>query len=117
QAQAVPLLRRTGWVKETIAILDRARQLSGGQVFVVNWIAGVVHAQLPNRFGQRKAAREELQWCIDNIDKGPQAAWLREVYFQLAKLADADGEKATAQEYLRGSGYTDFDRPIVLTTP
>src|SRR5712672_2483939 len=46
-AQAVPLLRRIGYVKETIAMLERARQFSGGQVFVVNWIAGVVHAQLP----------------------------------------------------------------------
>src|SRR5262245_27376131 len=36
-AQAIPLLQRIGWVKETIAILDRAKQLSGGQVFVVNW--------------------------------------------------------------------------------
>jgi len=43
----VPLLYRVRYVKETIAILDQAKQLSGGQVFVVNWIAGVVHAQLP----------------------------------------------------------------------
>src|SRR5258708_28022685 len=45
-ALAVPLLHRIGWVKETIAMLKRAKQLSGGQVFVVNWIAGMVHAQL-----------------------------------------------------------------------
>src|SRR5215813_6912095 len=37
-APEVPLLRRVGWVNETIALLERARQLSGGQVFVVNWI-------------------------------------------------------------------------------
>src|SRR6266446_4989661 len=53
-APAVPLLHRIGWVKETLSALDRAKQLSGGQVFVVNWIAGVVRAQLPNRFHQRK---------------------------------------------------------------
>ena len=41
-APAVPLLHRIGWVKETIAILERAKRLSGGQVFVVNWVAGVV---------------------------------------------------------------------------
>ena len=35
-APAVPLWHRIGWVKETIAILQRAKQLSGGQVFVVN---------------------------------------------------------------------------------
>jgi glyoxylase-like metal-dependent hydrolase (beta-lactamase superfamily II) len=115
--QAVPLLKRTAWVKETIAILERAKQLSGGQVFVVNWIAGVVHAQLPNRFHQRKAAYDELQWCVENVEKAPHVAWLREVYFQLAKLASADGDKVKAQEYLHRSGYKDLNKPIVLTTP
>ncbi len=54
-AFSVSLLHRIGYVKDTIAILDQAKQLSGGQVFVVN--------------------------------------------------------------YLRRSGYKDFDRPITLTTP
>src|SRR5258707_8337182 len=76
-ASAVPLLRRIGWVKETIAILERAMQISGGQMFVVNWIAGMVHAQLPNRFHQRKAAEQELQWCVENVAKAPHQAWLR----------------------------------------
>jgi hypothetical protein len=44
--------------------LDRAEQLSGGQVFVVNWISGIVRAQLPNSFHQRKTAEEQLQWCV-----------------------------------------------------
>src|SRR5437867_9773426 len=44
-AHAVPLLHRIGWVKETIAMLEQAKRLAGGQVFVVNWIAGMVHAQ------------------------------------------------------------------------
>src|SRR6266436_69669 len=116
-ASAVPLVRRIGWVKETIATLERARQLSGGQVFVVNWIAGMVHAQLPSRFHQRKTAEEELEWCVENIEKAPQTAWLREVYYQLAKLARARDEMAEAQEYLLRSGYTDLNKPIVLTTP
>src|SRR6266852_2992400 len=115
-AQTVPLLHRIGYVKETIAMLERARQLSGGQVFVVNWIAGVVRAQLPKRFHQRKAAEEELEWCVENVEKAPHAAWLREVYYQLAKLASAGGEQAKAQEYLQRSGYKDLDRPITLTT-
>ena len=42
-ASSVPLLKRYGYVKDTIAMLDQAKQLSGGKVFVVNWIAGVVH--------------------------------------------------------------------------
>src|SRR5215831_4291133 len=116
-ALAVPLLHRVGWVKETISMLDRARQLSGGKVFVVNWIAGTVRAQLPNRFHQRKAAEEELQWCVENVDKAPHPAWLREVYYQLARLASADGDNTKSQEYLHRSGYTDLNKPIVLTTP
>src|SRR5438128_8398213 len=115
-APAVPLLHRIGWVKETIAMLERARQLSGGRVFVVNWIAGMVHAQLPGRFHQRQAAQKELEWCVENVEKAPHAAWLREVYYQLGKLASTGGEEAKAQEYLRRSGYTDLNRPIVLTT-
>src|SRR5262249_32048089 len=58
-ASSVPLLKRYGYVKETIATLDQAKQLSGGQVFVVNWIAGVVHTELPGYFRQRKAAQDE----------------------------------------------------------
>jgi hypothetical protein len=116
-ASSVSLLSRVGYVKETIAILEQAKQLSGGKVFVVNWIAGVVHTELPSFFHQRKAAEAELAWCVENTDKAPNAAWLREVYYHLGKLALADGEQAKAQDYLRRTGYTDFNRPITLTTP
>ncbi len=44
-ASSVSLLHRIGYVKDTIAILDQAKQLSGGQIFVVNWIAGIVHSR------------------------------------------------------------------------
>ncbi len=37
-----------------MAILEQAKQLSGGKVFVVNWIAGIVHTEIPGFFGQRK---------------------------------------------------------------
>ena len=70
-AASLPVLRRYSYVKETMAILEQAKQLSGGKVFVVNWIAGIVHTEIPGFFGQRKAAREELTWCVDNIDKAP----------------------------------------------
>jgi glyoxylase-like metal-dependent hydrolase (beta-lactamase superfamily II) len=116
-AASLPLLRRYSYVKETIAILEQAKQLSGGQVFVVNWIAGIVYTEIPGFFGQGKAAREELTWCVENIDKAPHSGWLREVYFHLAKLARSDGDEAKALDYLRRSGYTDFDRPITLATP
>src|SRR5216683_3751935 len=61
-ASSVPLLHRIGYVKDIIAILEQAKQLSGGQVFVVNWITGIVHAQLPSRFHRKKTAQDELAW-------------------------------------------------------
>src|SRR5262249_45210079 len=116
-ASSVSLLHRVGYVKETISILEQAKQLTGGQVFVVNWIAGVVHAELPRQFDQRKAAEAELGWCLENADKAPHAGWLREIYYHLGKLAAAEGDQTKAQDYLRRSGYKDFDRPITLITP
>jgi glyoxylase-like metal-dependent hydrolase (beta-lactamase superfamily II) len=116
-ASSVPLLHRIGYVKDTIAILDQAKLLSGGQVFVVNWISGIVRTELPGFFHQRLAAKNELAWCVENADKAPHAGWLREVYSHLGKLALADGEQAKAQDYLRRSGYKSFDRPITLITP
>ena len=116
-AGSVSLLRRVGYVKETIAILEQARQLSGGQVYVVNWIAGVVYSELPGFFHQGKAAQDELTWCVENADKAPHAGWLREVYYHLGKLALARGEQAKAQDYLKRSGYKDFSNPITLITP
>jgi glyoxylase-like metal-dependent hydrolase (beta-lactamase superfamily II) len=116
-AASVPLLRRRGYVKETIADLEQAKQLSGGNVFVVNWIAGVVYSELPGFFHQGKAAQDELIWCLENSDKAPHAGWLREVYYHLGKLALTGGDQAKAQDYLKQSGYKDFNSPITLITP
>src|SRR5262245_61091149 len=107
-APSVPLLRRYGYVKDTIATLDQSKQLSGGQVLVVNWISGIVHTELPSLFGQRKVAREELAWCLEHGDKAPHPGWLREVYYHLGKLALNDGDTAKDQECLRRSRYTDL---------
>jgi hypothetical protein len=116
-ATSISLLHRIGYVKETISILEQAKQLSGGQVFVVNWVAGIVHAELPRQFDQGKVAEAELGWCLENADKAPHAGWLREVYHHLGELAAAEGDQTKAQDYLRRSGYKDFDRPIALMTP
>src|SRR6266576_3013660 len=116
-AFSVSLLHRVGYVKETIAILEQAKQLSGGKIFVVNWIAGIVHTELPGVFHQRKAAEAKLAWCVENADKAPHVGWLREVYYHLGKLALAEGEQVKARDYLRRSGYKDFERPITLITP
>jgi len=116
-ASSVPLLHRIGYVNDTIAMLDRAKQMSGGQVFAVNWIAGVVRSELPGLFRQNKAAEAELAWCLDNATSAPHAGWLRELDYHLGKLALARGERAKADEYLRKSGYKDWSRPITLITP
>jgi glyoxylase-like metal-dependent hydrolase (beta-lactamase superfamily II) len=116
-ASSISLLHRIGYVNDTIAVLDRARQLSGGQVFVVNWMAGVVRSELPGFFRQGNAAEAELEWCRVNAARAPHAGWLREVDYHLGKLALARGERAKAEEYLQKSGYKDWNRPITLTTP
>lgn len=116
-ASRVRLLNRYGYVRDTITILDQAKQVSGGQVFVVNWIAGIVRTELPGFFHQQKDAHEELTWCAEHADKAPHSAWLREVYFHLGRLALNDDDTAKANEYLRRSGYPDFDHPITLATP
>jgi glyoxylase-like metal-dependent hydrolase (beta-lactamase superfamily II) len=116
-ASSVSLVHRIGYVKDTIAMLDQAKQLTDGQIFVVNWISGVVRAQLPGFFGQKQIAQNDLEWCAANISKAPHIGWLREVEFRLGKVALADGDRAKAQEYLRRSGYTSFDQPVAITTP
>ena len=116
-ASSVSLLHRIGYVKDTIAMLDQAKRLSGGQIFVVKWISGVVRSQLPSFFHQRRAAQNDLTWCAANIAKAPNIGWLREVDFCLGSLALADGDQVKAQDYLRQSGYKSFDKPVVLTTP
>ena len=116
-ANSVSLFGRIGYVKTTISMLDQAKKLSGGQIFVVNWISGVVRSELPGFFYQKQAALDDLRWCEANIAKAPDAGWLREIDFRLAKLALADGDRDRAQEYLRQSGYKGFDKPVVLTTP
>ena len=116
-ANSVSLFGRIGYVKDTISMLDRAKKLSGGQIFVVNWISGVVRSELPGFFYQRQAALDDLRWCEANIAKAPHVGWLREVDFRLAKLALADGDRVRAEEYFRQSGYKSFDKPVVLNTP
>jgi glyoxylase-like metal-dependent hydrolase (beta-lactamase superfamily II) len=116
-ASSVSLLHRIGYVKDSIAMLDQAKRLSGGQIFVVNWISGVVRSQIPSFFHQRQAAQDDLTWCAANIAKAPNIGWLREVDFRLGTLALAGGDQVRAQDYLRQSGYKSFDKPVVLTTP
>jgi glyoxylase-like metal-dependent hydrolase (beta-lactamase superfamily II) len=115
-APSISLFRRIGYVRETIAMLDDAKRLSGSRIFVVNWMSGVVRSQLPGLFGQRQAARDDLTWCAANIARAPHIGWLREVNRRLGTLALADGDEAKAQAYLRASGYTSVDQPVLINT-
>ena len=114
-ASQVPLIHRIGWVKETIADLDRAEKLSGGEIFVVRWISGVVRSQLPASFHQKAKAAEDLQWCQSNAAKAPDPGWLKQVHFRLAVLARDQGDSAKAQSLLRLSGSPSFDQPVTLS--
>ena len=114
-AAQVPLLRRIRWVRETIAMLDQAEKLSGGDIFVVSWISGVVRSQLPARFHQRPKAYRDLEWCLANAAKAPDAGWIRPAALRLAVLYREDGDSAKAQKFLALSGASSFDAPVTLS--
>jgi glyoxylase-like metal-dependent hydrolase (beta-lactamase superfamily II) len=116
-ADRVFLLRRSGWVNQTIDLMEEAKQMSNNQNFLVRWLTGTVYAQLPERFGKTNAARDDLLWCVDNIAQAPHLGWLREVYYYLGLLAHRNKNENEARSYLKLSGYADFDKTIILTTP
>jgi glyoxylase-like metal-dependent hydrolase (beta-lactamase superfamily II) len=113
----VPFFKRVGWVNGTIDMLQNAKKLSGGNLFVVRWISGVVSAQFPGIFRQKATAFEDLNWCVANAGQAPGPEWLNEVYFRLATLYRKDGQTAKASEYLKHSGSSSFDRPTTHLTP
>jgi hypothetical protein len=47
EARDIFLLKRIGWVKDTLVMLDEAKRLTGGKMFIPRWMSGVVRAQLP----------------------------------------------------------------------
>jgi glyoxylase-like metal-dependent hydrolase (beta-lactamase superfamily II) len=116
-ANDVSLLKRYGWVRDTVRMLDDAKQLTHGEAFVMHWMSGVVRAQLPGFFGERDAALADLTWCLSHADKAPHANWLREVHFHLAAVQRQNGKLADAQRELALSGYTETTKPALFTTP
>src|SRR6185436_1295298 len=106
-ANDVFVLKRIGWVRDTLALLDDAKRLSTGrQMFVSRWMSGVVRAQMPGFLSQGDTALADLQWCVDNAALAPHRDWLREVYAKLADVQRARGDAAQAAQYLALSGYT-----------
>ncbi|MFI4930430.1 MAG: MBL fold metallo-hydrolase [Burkholderiales bacterium] len=116
-AKQVFVLARIGWVRDTVKMLDEANRLTGGNVFVVRWMSGVVRSQLPGFFGERDQAVSDLLWCESNADKAPHLGWLREVYARLAVLERQRGETAKADRHQALSGIAIDPTLAVFTTP
>jgi glyoxylase-like metal-dependent hydrolase (beta-lactamase superfamily II) len=116
-ANDVPLLKRYGWVRDTVRQLDEAKRLTHDEGFVPRWMSGVVRAQLPGFFGERDAALADLTWCLNHADRAPHAGWLREVHFQLAAIQARLGNAAEAQRHQLASGFPAGDTSVHFTTP
>ncbi len=118
QAPNVSLLSRIGWVRQTSAIFDEAKSITGGRLFVARWGSGIFHARVPALFGRQAAAIEDLEWCLANADQAPSPGWLREADFHLALLIhNRDASDPRATELLKSSGYASFEKRDFLTTP
>ena len=116
-ANEVSLLKRIGWVNDTIEMLETARTLTNDEDFLVRWSIGIIYSQLPALFKKRDTAVEDLNWALENISKAPHLGWSREIYFHLGLINDKENNREDAQEFLELSGYEDFDKQIFLTTP
>jgi hypothetical protein len=116
-AQQVFVLKRVGWVRDTVQQLDEAKRLTGNNVFVVRWMSGFVRAQLPGFFDERERAIDDLRWCEAHADKAPHAGWLREVYATRVRLARDAGDEKTAATYQALAGTASDNRPAVFNTP
>jgi glyoxylase-like metal-dependent hydrolase (beta-lactamase superfamily II) len=116
-AAEVPLWSRIGWVNETVAMLDEAKKIGGENAFVARWMSGIVRAQLPWFFREDAAAEQDLQWVLKHAALAPHSGWLREVYFHLGLLRKNAGNEVEAASYLAKSGLTNWEKPVIFTTP
>jgi glyoxylase-like metal-dependent hydrolase (beta-lactamase superfamily II) len=116
-AKDVSLLKRVGWVRDTVVMLDEAKRLLPADAFIAHWMSGVVRSQLPVFFGERDNALQDLAWCEAHADKAPHAGWMREIYFALAELARARGDEALARRYDARSGLGQQAKQAIFTTP
>ena len=69
----VALIKRYGWVRDTLHMLDEAKRLTHGEGFAMRWMSGLVRAQLPGFFGERETALADLMWCTTHADIGAAA--------------------------------------------
>jgi glyoxylase-like metal-dependent hydrolase (beta-lactamase superfamily II) len=116
-ANDVLLLKRLGWVRDTIALLDEAKRLTKNEMFIARWMSGVVRARIPGFFGERDTALADLLWCIEHVDAAPHRNWLREIYVQLAAVYRQGGNTTEAERYQTLSGVSANNDSPIFTTP
>ncbi|HEU5293396.1 MAG TPA: MBL fold metallo-hydrolase [Burkholderiaceae bacterium] len=116
-ADQVPLLKRIGWVRDTLAMIDQVKELTAGNSFPARWMSGVVRTQVPAFLGERDGGLEDLRWAEAHADLAPHPGWLREVYAGLATQYRARGQLDDAQRYQRMSGLPEGPRSVRFTTP
>ncbi|MHA1600204.1 MAG: MBL fold metallo-hydrolase [Alphaproteobacteria bacterium] len=107
-AERVPIPARIVWVLDTFDILDEAAALSPNNP-LVHWSAGLIYAQVPGFFGKRDEALTELLWLVDHPELEPTPGFYREAYRFLSKLYADDGDTEMAEQYLKRSGYQDYE--------
>ena len=104
----VPIPGRIFWVWDTFLILEEAAALSENNP-LVHWSAGLIYAQVPGFFGKREDAKSELLWLVERPESEPTPGFYREAYRFLSRLYVEDGETELAGQYLRKSGYDEYE--------
>ena len=66
-ANQVFVLKRIGWMRDTLAMLDEAQRLTRGQAFITHWMSGIVRSEMPGFFRERTTAEAELRWCLQHV--------------------------------------------------
>ena len=133
QAQVTTLWQAGTLLELATSALDTARQAKevtadepdfspqNGKL-IARWVSGLLNAQLPAPLGNPQTAFADLTWVNDTITRTAERAsqaymFLRETYFQLARLYRNAGNQQEAERYLRLSTYTSFeDKKIILAT-
>ncbi len=107
-ADRVPIPERIWWMQDTFDILQEAKKLSQNNPLVY-WAAGLIYAQVPWFFGKKEEALTELLWLAERPGLEPTPGFYREVYRFLARLYSEKGKTELAQQYLKKSGYEDYE--------
>jgi glyoxylase-like metal-dependent hydrolase (beta-lactamase superfamily II) len=98
-APTVPLLQRTGWVKDAMSKLDQAAASDG----LSRYLRGLVSAELPESFGRAKQATEDLEWTLAHPKQFPRGI-RRAAYLGLSHAYRTLGNGEASQQALAHAG-------------